>query len=430
MIRTTLMRGAWLMLGAAIGVAAAILGAAIAGSAGGGTDLRDGLAWGLLTVLLVAAGVGLLPGVREIQVTAARTLLGVNTPLIAETRDWVHRSRCAVWTVLHAVTGLITGFCVLGLLPGAAVTFWALLEGRLDLLEPVGLGETWWSALLGGLAMLAATVAGPVLAALVAVRLAPRLLGPSAADRLVLAEQRLAAERRHTALARELHDGIGHALSIIGIQAAAARRVAATRPARAESALHVIEQTARDAQAELDHLLGLLRDPQAPPGRAAREDLSALLAKHRAAGLSIDLSEDHGPVPELVWDAVLDILAEALTNAHRHGGQGTVTVAITQDDRALQLQVDNPPAAPAGQHAQDRGGRGIVGMQERAALLDGTVRAGTTGQGWRVVATLPAPRPENPAAAAGSTAPPPSSGSTAPPADGTVRPATSTEEER
>src|SRR5699024_5055134 len=323
-------------------------GAAVAVSASGGTDLRDGLAWGLLTVLLVAAGVGLLPGVREIQVTAARALLGVNAPLVAETRDWAHRARSAVWTVLHAVTGLITGFCVLGLLPGAVVTFWALLEGRLDLLEPLGLGETWWSALLGGLAMLAATAAGPVLAALVAVRLAPRLLGPSAADRLVLAEQRLATERRHTALARELHDGIGHALSIIGIQAAAARRVAATRPDRAGSALHVIEQTARDAQAELDHLLGLLRDPQAPPGRAAREDLPTLLAKHRAAGLSVDLSEDHGPVPGLVWDAVLDILAEALTNAHRHGHRCE--------------HAGRPgAAAPGGQHARCAGGPGRSG---------------------------------------------------------------------
>ncbi|WP_277051466.1 sensor histidine kinase [Ruania albidiflava] len=420
MIRTTLMRGAWLMLGAAIGLAAGVLGAVLAVSASGGTDPRDGLAWGLLAVLLVGAGVGLLPGVREIQVTAARTLLGVGSPLLAESQDWAHRARSAAWTVLHALAGLLTGFCVLGLLPGAAVTFWAVGQDRLELLDPVGLGTTWWSALLGGLAMLAATVAGPVLAGGIAVRLAPVLLGPTAADRLALAEQRLAAERRHTTLARELHDGIGHALSIVGIHAAAARRVVATRPARAESALHVIEQTARDAQAELDHLLGLLRDPEAPPERAAREDLPTLLAKHRAAGLSIDLSEDHGPVPRLVWHAALDILAEALTNAHRHGGQGPVEVTLTQAGGQLRLQVDNPIAAPAGSEAQHRGGRGIVGMQERAALLDGTVWAGATAHSWRVAATLPVPTAHDPAGTPDSD----------PAGAGTVPPATSTEEER
>ncbi|WP_022917490.1 sensor histidine kinase [Ruania albidiflava] len=393
MIRTTLMRGAWLMLGAAIGLAAGVLGAVLAVSASGGTDLRDGLAWGLLAVLLVGAGVGLLPGVREIQVTAARTLLSVGSPLLAESRSWAHRSRSAAWTVLHALAGLSTGFCVLGLLPGAAVTFWALGQDRLDLLEPVGLGATWWSALLGGLAMLVATVAGPALAGGIAVRLAPVLLGPTAADRLALAEHRLAAERRHTVLARELHDGIGHALSIIGIQAAAASRVVSAHPDRAAGALQAIESTARDAQAELDHLLGLLRDPQTPPARSVREDLPTLLAKHRTAGLTIEVHQDHGRVPRLVWDAMLDILAEALTNAHRHGEPGAVSVAITQDDRSLRLQVDNPAAA-AGHDAQPSGGRGILGMQERAALLDGTVRAGASAHSWRVEALLPAPATE------------------------------------
>lgn len=404
MIRTVLMRGAWLMLGAAIGLAAGLLGATTATTSAGGTDLRAGTGWGLVAVLVVGVGVGLLPGVREIQVTAARTLLGVSAPLLAETHGWRHRWRTCAWTVLQAVTGLSTGVCLFGLLPGAVVVFWFLARGQSDLLTSYGLAQTWWLALLTGLGGLVLAVGGPVLAGALAFRLAPVLLGATPADRLAVAEQRLAAERRHTALARELHDGIGHALSIIGIQAAAARRVVADRPEPAEAALHVIERTSREAQAELDHLLGLLRDPDTAPARAVRADLPTLLAKHRAAGLAIEVRERHGPVPQLVWGAVLDILAEALANAHRHGGAGTVTVTISQAGGILRLQVDSPATAPGPPDASRHSGRGIIGMQERAALLGGTVRAGTTAQGWQVTAALPVPSSPGAAAPPGSAA--------------------------
>ena len=86
----------------------------------------------------------------------------------------------------------------------------------------------------------------------------------------------------------------------------------------------------------------------------------------------------------------------------------------------LRLQVDNPIAAPAGSEAQHRGGRGIVGMQERAALLDGTVWAGATAHSWRVAATLPVPTAHDPAGTPDSD----------PAAAGTAPPATRTEEER
>lgn len=91
MIRTVLLRGAWLMLGAAIGVAAGIVGATALSMALPITDFRTGAPWGLLFALLLAGPIGLLPGVREIEVTAARTLLGVSTPLVQEVRDWGHR---------------------------------------------------------------------------------------------------------------------------------------------------------------------------------------------------------------------------------------------------------------------------------------------------------------------------------------------------
>ena len=391
MIRTVLLRGAWLMLGAAIGVAAGILGAVALTVVVPIPDFRTGAPWGVAAALLLAVPIGLLPGVREIEVTAARSMLGVTADLPSEVRGWRHRWRTAIWTVVHAATGLATGVCVFAMLPGGVVTLTMVITGQHELLAAVGLDVSAWLALLAGVAMLAAAVFGPVLAGVLAARLAPVLLGPGPEDRLALAEQRLAAERRHTALARELHDGIGHALSIISIQAAAARRIAAARPERADAALHVIEQTSRGAQAELDHLLGLLRDPDAAASRAVRDDLPTLLQRHRDTGLTIEVTDEHGPVPPLVWHAVLDILAEALANAHRHAGDATVTVAVTQTDDAVQLRVDNPLPARTPSSRQRRGGRGIIGMQERASLLDGTVQAGPVEGRWQVAATLPVP---------------------------------------
>src|SRR5699024_12571132 len=158
MIRSTLLRGAWLMLGAAIGIAAAILGAVAAVTVTGGGDLRDGLGPGLLAVLVIAVAVGLLPGVREVEVTAARSLLGVTAALTPEVRGWTQRWRTAGWTVVHAATGLWSGFCVFGMLPGGVVTLWLLAVGRRDRLAEVGLDGSWWVALLAGSAMLLATV--------------------------------------------------------------------------------------------------------------------------------------------------------------------------------------------------------------------------------------------------------------------------------
>src|SRR5699024_9305674 len=123
--------------------------------------------------------------------------------------------------------------------------------GRSDQLSQIGLD--WPTPLTVALGIVMVVQAPVVVVALgwIAARIAPRLLGPAAADRLAIVQARLAAERRHTVLARELHDGIGHALSIISIQSAAARRVIEQHPGRTVAALHVIEQTSREAQAEL-----------------------------------------------------------------------------------------------------------------------------------------------------------------------------------
>ncbi|QOR72437.1 hypothetical protein IM660_09550 [Ruania alkalisoli] len=414
MIRTAVLRGAWLMLGAAIGVAAVLLtGTIIAIVQGPAGDLErstvfgaaPALPGGVIGALVVAALVGLLPGVREIQVTAARTLLRTRATLVVPDPMLArHRMRTAAWTVFQTVAGLVAGFSVFGLLPGAVLTLLWTVGGQRDRLEGLGWDYPTGSLLLIGFVLLLGAVVGVLGCGWSAVRLAPVLLGPSPADRLALAEARLAQEQRHTALARELHDGIGHALSIISIQAAAAQRVAGTRPDRAAAALTVIEQTSRGAQNELDHLLGLLRDPHALPARATTDHgLSELLARYRETGLTIDVHDTHREVPHVVWSTMLDILAEALTNARRHGGADTVTVTVAQTADTLELHVTNPLPPHQRTRRTTPAGRGITGMQERAALLEGTVTAGPadpnttrTKREWQIVASIPVPRARPP----------------------------------
>ena len=161
-----------------------------------------------------------------------------------------------------------------------------------------------------------------------AARLAPVFLGATARDLLAVAEARLAAEVEHVRLARELHDGIGHALTVIAVQATAGRRGAVTDADRATAALEVIETAARQALTELDGLFGVLRDevaePTPEPDLGGLEDLVGV---HRRNQLSVRVECDPvDDLPALVSRSAYRILAEALTNAQRYAGPGDVAV--------------------------------------------------------------------------------------------------------
>lgn len=237
--------------------------------------------------------------------------------------------------------------------------------------------------------------------------LAGRLLGPTDQDRLQVALTRLAAETAHTRLARDLHDGIGHALTIISVQASGGRAVLDRDPPRAGAALATIESTAREALAELDGMLGLLRaDSVAGPGRdAARSPepdlgrLPALFDTHRSAGMDLTAEiEPLGDLPRLVSTTTYRIVAEALANAQRHAGPGTVRLRVertrdrpTGSGNALVVEVTNPLPGEVTSGAGP--GRGLAGIGERAALFGGTVRSGVAGGGWVLRAEIPTGAP-------------------------------------
>ena len=210
------------------------------------------------------------------------------------------------------------------------------------------------------------------------------------AEREAEREQRLASAEERTRIARDLHDSAGHAVNVILVQAGAARLRRAQDPARSRAALETIEDVARETLVEIDQLVRALRDPgrtdgvEPPAGLAA---LDALVARSRAGGLDVrvEQSGERRPLQPGVDQAAYRILREALTNASRHG-TGTARVELTYGASAVDLVVTNP--LPAGA-VETRAGHGIVGMRERAALVNGTLEARAEDGTFRVHARLP-----------------------------------------
>jgi signal transduction histidine kinase len=200
-------------------------------------------------------------------------------------------------------------------------------------------------------------------------------------------ERRLAVAEERTRISRDLHDSAGHAINVILVHAGAARLHAAKDPVRSRDALHTIETVARETLAEIDQLVHALREDDSasvepPVGLAG---LSPLVQRHRDAGLEVelDVSGDHG-LAQSVNGAAYRIVQESLTNALRHGaGPARVTAVYGED--ALVLEVTNPAAGDGASHV----GHGLVGMQERASLVGGTLEARRWNGTFTVRARLP-----------------------------------------
>ena len=212
------------------------------------------------------------------------------------------------------------------------------------------------------------------------------------------AKAQLAAAAERSRIAREMHDIIAHNLSVIVGLADGGRYAAARSPERSSQALGAIAGTGREALSELRRLLGVLTEvgylaadlaPQ--PGLT---DLEHLLDRVRAAGLPVRavLHGDPGGLSEGRQLTVYRIVQEALTNTLKHAGPAaTAEVVLDYADGAVDVQVtDTGRGTAAG--SPDGDGRGLPGMRERAAVYDGTLRAGPgPSGGWRVTAHLPAP---------------------------------------
>ncbi|MYX97765.1 histidine kinase, partial [Streptomyces sp. SID486] len=245
---------------------------------------------------------------------------------------------------------------------------------------------------LAGLALLLALAACAACCGALLARWAPVLLGPTARERLAAAEARAADLAVRGRLARELHDSVGHALSAVTLQASAARRLLDTDPRFVREALAAIEDTTRRTVGELDAVLGVLREDDAPgtaPAPTLAADLDGLLRRTRAAGQRVTATVDTDPaaLPPMVSREAYRIVQEGLTNALRHAGE-PVTVTIGTADGRLEITVENRlGAAPAAR--RPGGGHGLTGIADRVRLLGGTAQAGAADGHWRLRVRLP-----------------------------------------
>ncbi|MGW0599907.1 sensor histidine kinase [Streptomyces sp. NPDC002776] len=340
---------------------------------------------------LVLLPFGLIPAVRRGEGVQARLLLMpadeesvISVKASASRRD---RLRTVLWLQVRMALGAVAMFATVWL-PVLTVELVQVAVGGNPGDTPVlrDARPHWAYALLAPLplVLLYGVVTG--LGELVT-HAARRLLGPSAAERLAALEERTERLLERNRIARELHDSIGHALTVAVVQAGAAR--AAGDPAFTDRALDAIEETGRAALEDLERVLGILRESDRPvSGRPTMVDAGRLLESARASGAKVD-AEITGPldtVPGPVSREGYRILQESLTNVLRHAGTVPAGVRVDVTDRALVLEVRNPLTAATPGPGR---GSGLRGIRERAALLGGRARTGPADGDWQVHVELP-----------------------------------------
>lgn len=202
-------------------------------------------------------------------------------------------------------------------------------------------------------------------------------------------------------IARELHDVVAHHVSVMGIQAAAARRSLAADPERAEAALEVVEESARTAVEELRRLVHTLRTPEADDGASTVgiAQLPALVSESQQAGAPATLivAGDPRPLPLLIDVALYRVVQEALTNVRKHAGRGaSAEVRLRFETDAVEIEVSDDGVRQTLDRSDAAGSRlGLRGMRERVGAVGGEVSAGRRERGGFLVrARVPLERRE------------------------------------
>ncbi|MET8697608.1 sensor histidine kinase [Kitasatospora sp. NPDC058032] len=213
---------------------------------------------------------------------------------------------------------------------------------------------------------------------------------------------RAVAEER-ARIAREMHDILAHAVSLMVIQAEAGPLVVRGDPDRAVKAFDTIADSGRDAMAQLRRLLGVLKEEGSGPELAPQPrlaELPALAERVRRTGVRVELEVDEraGPLPADIEAAGYRIVQEALTNTVKHAEASRISVRVVREGGELAVLVSDDgrgarrrPGGPAPAGSGLSGGRGLVGIRERAAACGGRAEAGPgpRGRGFLVSARLP-----------------------------------------
>ncbi|MFI8436897.1 sensor histidine kinase [Streptomyces sp. NPDC079020] len=348
--------------------------------------------------LLFAVPVGLVPAMRLAEGVQAQLLL---TPdergrpdasiSAAVAATWADRWRTVLWLEVRLLLAVAAGSATIWLPATSVDLIRAGLgkapsdEGLFTYGDPHG-----WHALLLAPLPLVLLITVVVLMGELATAVARRLLGPSPVERMTALEELTEQLLERNRIARELHDSIGHALTVAVVQAGAART--AKDPEFTERALAAIEETGRDALEDLERVLRVLRESSTPVSRRPTlVEAGRLLDSARGSGATVDaeVSGTLDRVPAPVSREGYRILQECLTNVLRHAGSVLVRVRIAVVRDRLELEVANPLT---GSDRLPGGGSGLRGIRERAALLGGRAEAGPRDGEWRVRVSLPLER--------------------------------------
>ncbi len=304
--------------------------------------------------------------------------------------------RVAVWEFfLIVVTSYLAGLR-LERVRAAVIVYAALAVAALPLTLLPSAGFDAWGAVLGTLAF------GGVAPCLLGRHL--RLRRELAQDgwrraeemesrhRLVAQEARL---RERARIASDMHDSLGHELSLIAVRASALE-VDSRLDDDQRAAAGQLRAGAATATERLHEIIGVLRQDAAPI-EPVQGDLGELIDRARASGIEIESQLDNlAGTPPMVARAVYRVVQEALTNAAKYAPGAVVSVVVTSTDAGTSVLVRNDPP-PAGPLPGGSGQRGLIGLRERVRLVGGSLRTGPVDGGFEVAAELPheaAPAPE------------------------------------
>jgi signal transduction histidine kinase len=366
---------------------------------------RPGPGLALLTALVQAAGTAIATRGQPVSVgVIGYALLVLGGLALADRHRFPRRNLVivAAATLIYHVLDRPPGLTFIAPMIGASV---AIAAGYRWLVWTVAAGSyALWVVVSGATLNHALTAAALVVGGGVLTELATAAARPV---RRALTEHRRLTEERHRRqaseerlrIAAELHDVLGHHLSLINVRAGVGLHLMGREPDQARVALDTIQQTSAEALREVQAVLNTLYPTGVAAPRAPAPGLDQLDGLTADAGLPTRtvVSGEPRPLPAGIDRAAYRIVQEALTNIRRHAARDvTATITIKYESDTLVVQVDDDGGAPAeprssaAQVSQPSAGNGITGMRERAAALGGSVTAGPSpGGGWRVHANLP-----------------------------------------
>jgi signal transduction histidine kinase len=360
------MGGWWRARPWALDVALAALMLAIDVASGVGVAARAELAGYLVASVVLTVPVAVrrwVPRTAAAVVLAGGAFAVLTHPALAPNHFGLFAAAVLVVTLRVQRGGRDTQVYLAAIVAGAAAWTWVS-------------GNPWiWLYLIW---MAVAAVVGELLAAAAARR--------AAQDR----DRELVVAQERARIAREMHDVVTHAVSVMVVHAEGARLAVRRDPERAEQAMGTIADAGRQTLDELRGLIAALRGADPDPTGGSTGELTGLVATMRAAGLPVRLEPERAQLPAGLRATGYRIVQEALTNCLRHAPGAAATVRVRDGAGELRIEVLDD-GVPAGQPPRpNAAGAGLLGMRERARSVGGHLEAGPRESGgWRVLAVLP-----------------------------------------